>query len=86
MSELNRLAFLMCSAALLLSSCTTPDAGGAVTARVVYPAPAVITDGTSRDPGSEVTVGTLTDPCALALNDPWWTDHGGRVEFHRRCG
>jgi hypothetical protein len=33
-----------------------------------------------------VTIGSLTDPCPLGLDDPWWIDHGGRVEFHRRCG
>jgi hypothetical protein len=28
----------------------------------------------------------LTDPCTLNLGDPWWRDHGGAAEFHRRCG
>ena len=31
-------------------------------------------------------VGALTDPCTLNLGDPWWRDHGGDAEFHRRCG
>ena len=31
-------------------------------------------------------VGALTDPCTLNLGDPWWRDHGGDVEYHRRCG
>ena len=31
-------------------------------------------------------VGGLTDPCTLNLGDPWWRDHGGEAEYHRRCG
>jgi osmotically inducible lipoprotein OsmB len=31
-------------------------------------------------------VGALTDPCTLDLGDPWWRDHGGDAEYHRRCG
>ena len=31
-------------------------------------------------------VGALTDPCTLNLGDPFWRDHGGEAEFHRRCG
>ena len=30
-------------------------------------------------------VGALTDPCTLNLGDPWWRDHGGEAEYHRRC-
>jgi hypothetical protein len=31
-------------------------------------------------------VGALTDPCTLNLGDPFWRDHGGEAEYHRRCG
>src|SRR5437016_3893195 len=29
-------------------------------------------------------VGAATDPCQLNLGDPWWRDHGGRLEYERR--
>jgi hypothetical protein len=90
MYEPKTLAVIMCTSALLLCSCATPGAGGRISANLVSPSSAtVITTAPETaipNSGAEVTVGTLTDPCTLALDDPWWIDHGGRVEFHRRCG
>jgi osmotically inducible lipoprotein OsmB len=31
-------------------------------------------------------VGAATDPCSFNLGDPFWRDHGGESEYHRRCG
>ncbi len=31
-------------------------------------------------------VGAVTDPCTFNLGDPFWADHGGADEYHRRCG
>lgn len=31
-------------------------------------------------------VGALTNPCDLDLGTPYWRDHGGEDEYHRRCG
>jgi len=77
----------MCSIALALASCSTPGTSPVQTAYVASPEVAgLAADIPAPVAGPEVTVGTLTDPCALGLDDPWWTDHGGHVEFHRRCG
>ncbi len=78
---------LLCCAAIALSSCGTVSSRTATTAGLEignYPVEA----STEATPaiGPQVTVGSLTDPCALGLYDPWWMDHGGQVEFHRRCG
>jgi hypothetical protein len=78
-------ATAMCSIALALASCSTPETPAVQ--RAYVPSPEVA--GLAADipaAAPEVTVGTLTDPCTLGLDDPWWVDHGGDVEFHRRCG
>jgi len=80
-------ATAMCSIALVLASCSTAETPAVQTAYV----PSAEVAGLAADIPApvarpEVTVGTLTDPCGLGLDDPWWADHGGRVEFHRRCG
>jgi hypothetical protein len=78
-------SILMCIAALALASCGTTGSSEAVAVAPVSP---VVIPSSERMPiiGTQVTVGTLTDPCSLGLDDPWWIDHGGRAEFHRRCG
>ena len=86
MSEFKSFAStLMCTAVLGLASCGTTGSSRAV---AVATAPPVVISPTETMPaaGTQVTVGSLTDPCSLGLYDPWWIDHGGRVEFHRRCG
>ena len=70
---------VMCIAALSLASCGTTGSNQTVAVASVPPVESV-------PPGTPVTIGTLTDPCSLGLYDPWWIDHGGNVEFHRRCG
>ena len=88
MLDLKGLAPLICGAAVVLASCGTPGTSGAVPVNVIAPAPlaGAAAETAPAAAGTEVTIGTLTDPCALGLYDPWWTDHGGHVEFHRRCG
>jgi hypothetical protein len=78
-------SILMCTAALALASCGTTGSSRAVALASVSP---VVISSTESMPavGTQVTIGTLTDPCTLGFDDPWWIDHGGRVEFHRRCG
>jgi hypothetical protein len=34
---------------------------------------------------NRVAIGALSDPRPLNLGDPWWRDHGGDTEYHRRC-
>lgn len=87
-------ASAMCSAALILSSCGTTHSSRYVAANIAEVPPTVVaenltptTDATQVTIGkTQVTIGNLTDPCTLGMDDPWWIDHGGRVEFHRRCG
>ena len=67
-------------AAIVLASCATPGPSS------VQPSPVAIEQPMPAITEQQVTIGTLTDPCTLGLDDPWWIDHGGRVEFHRRCG
>ncbi|MDE2475181.1 MAG: hypothetical protein KGO48_09060 [Alphaproteobacteria bacterium] len=88
MSEVRSFAATaMCSIALALASCSTPQTPAAQTAYAPSPEVAgLAADIPAPVAGPEVTVGTLTDPCTLGLDDPWWADHGGHVEFHRRCG
>lgn len=88
MSELRSFAATaMCSIALALASCSTPGTPAVQTAYVPSPeVTGLAADIPAPVAGPEVTVGTLTDPCTLGLDDPWWVDHGGNVEFHRRCG
>ena len=76
---------LACIAALALASCGTTDSSRAV---AMAPVSSAIISAPESMPlaGTQVTIGTLTDPCSLGLDDPWWIDHGGQVEFHRRCG
>ena len=94
-------ASAICSVALVLASCGTTGSSRYVAAEtaVVPLLPAVsspavvpsnvvaenITSPAATD-RTQVTIGNLTDPCTLGMDDPWWIDHGGRVEFHRRCG
>ena len=87
-------ALAICSAALVLASCGTTGSTRHVTAETaVVPSTVVVPSNVvaenivpaTTDP-TQVTVGNLTDPCTLGMDDPWWIDHGGRVEFHRRCG
>jgi len=77
-------AIALCIAALALTSCGTTRS--TQTVAVASVSPAVMSPTESVPVGTQVTVGTLTDPCSLGLYDPWWIDHGGNVEFHRRCG
>jgi hypothetical protein len=77
-------ATALCIAALALTSCGTT--GSNQTVAVASVSPAVVSPTESLPVATQVTVGTLTDPCSLGRYDPWWIDHGGNVEFHRRCG
>ena len=85
MAEFKRFAStVMCIAALALASCGTTGSNRAVAVASV--SPPVIAPAERIPVGPQVTIGSLTDPCSLGLYDPWWIDHGGNVEFHRRCG
>jgi hypothetical protein len=80
-------ASAMCSAALILSSCGTPGSTRYVAASIAQvPSNVVAENLTPAADATQVTIGNLTDPCTLGMDDPWWIDHGGRVEFRRRCG
>jgi hypothetical protein len=80
-------ASAMCSAALILSSCGTTGSNRYVAAQIAeVPRTIVAENLTPTTDATQVTIGNLTDPCTLGMDDPWWIDHGGRVEFHRRCG
>jgi hypothetical protein len=84
-------ASALCSAALVLSSCGTTGSARYLAAgsATVVPANVVAENFQPRTDATgpvQVTIGNLTDPCTLGIDDPWWTDHGGQVEFHRRCG
>jgi hypothetical protein len=73
---------LMCAAAALLSSCATQSAGTPASVGLeVGNYPAVASTEEAPAIGPQITVGSLTDPCSLGLYDPWWTDHGGQVDF-----
>jgi hypothetical protein len=84
-------ASALCSAALVLSSCGTTGSTRYMTAgATTMVSPNIVAENlqpTAHVTGTtQITVGNLTDPCTLTIDDPWWTGHGGGVEFHRRCG
>jgi osmotically inducible lipoprotein OsmB len=82
------------SAALALSSCGTTPGDRAVSGGLLGAGAGAAIGSLSGNAGTGAiiggvggaAVGALSDPCTLNLGDPWWRDHGGDAEYHRRCG
>ena len=82
------------AAALALAACGTTPEDRAVSGGLLGAGTGAAIGSLSGNAGTGAVigglggaaVGALTDPCTLNLGDPWWRDHGGDAEFHRRCG
>ena len=82
------------AAALALAACGTTPEDRAVSGGLLGAGTGAAIGSLSGNAGTGAVigglggaaVGALTDPCTLNLGDPWWRDHGGEAEFHRRCG
>jgi hypothetical protein len=82
------------AAALALAACGTTPQDRAVSGGLLGAGTGAAIGSLSGNAGAGAVigglggaaVGALTDPCTLNLGDPWWRDHGGEAEFHRRCG
>ena len=82
------------AAALALAACGTTPQDRAVSGGLLGAGTGAAIGSLSGNAGTGAiigglggaAVGALTDPCSLNLGDPWWRDHGGDAEFHRRCG
>jgi osmotically inducible lipoprotein OsmB len=82
------------AAALALAACGTTPGDRAVSGGLLGAGAGAAIGSLSGNAGAGAViggvggaaVGALTDPCTLNLGDPWWRDHGGDVEYHRRCG
>jgi len=81
-------------AALALSACGTTTEDRAVSGGLLGAGAGAVVGSLAGNAGAGAVigglggaaVGALTDPCTLDLGDPWWRDHGGDAEYHRRCG
>jgi|SRR5579864_2704007 len=81
-------------AALALSACGTTTEDRAVSGGLLGAGAGAVVGSLTGNAGAGAVigglggaaVGALTDPCTLDLGDPWWRDHGGDAEYHRRCG
>jgi len=81
-------------AALALAACGTTPGDRAVSGGLLGAGAGAAIGSLSGNAGAGAViggvggaaVGALTDPCTLDLGDPWWRDHGGSAEYHRRCG
>ena len=82
------------AAALALAACGTTPGDRAASGGLIGAGTGAVVGSLSGNAGAGAiigglggaAVGALTDPCTLNLGDPWWRDHGGDAEFHRRCG
>ncbi len=82
------------AAALALAACGTTPGERAVSGGLLGAGTGAAIGSLSGNAGTGAVigglggaaVGALTDPCTLNLGDPWWRDHGGAAEYHRRCG
>jgi osmotically inducible lipoprotein OsmB len=82
------------AATLALAACGTTPGDRAVSGGLIGAGTGAVVGSLSGNAGAGAVigglggaaVGALTDPCTLNLGDPWWHDHGGDAEFHRRCG
>jgi hypothetical protein len=82
------------AAALALAACGTSQGDRAASGGLIGAGTGAVIGSLSGNAGAGAiiggvggaAVGALTDPCTLNLGDPWWRDHGGDGEFHRRCG